>query len=1713
MEQKLMDESLEKPYIWRIDYIGVLNYAFAQSSIPLISEFEILNNTIENLNNVNISISFEFDYIQDYSLNIEEIPAGKSIEVNPILSISSRKLFELTEFVMDEMRIKVTFGDEVFIDEVKKLPIFPMNQWSGVNCFPESLASFVTPNIPQVIELQYRVGQILEKNTGNPSIDGYLSNSKNRVREIMAAIFATITELQITYALPPSSFTTMGQLIRTPKDVLEQRMGTCIEMAVLYSALCEACGLNPFIVLVEGHAFAGAWLEDNFFDSNKTIDVSELTKRVQDGINDIEVLECTYMNKGTEKDFEQAVRNAKDKLDEKFYMAIDIRRSHYFGIRPMPIKVIENNEVHLIDYGINEDASDTAKLKKTIEEYYLDTSVKGEVDKRQIWLRNLLDLSKRNTLISFKPGNKNIQIFNSDLSKLEDSLSKGYTFDIRELVEDWTGSVNRLKLVDVESQTEVIEKISEAEFKAKRLRTFLTKDELEDTLKNIYRDTKKTIEESGASSLFLAMGFLKWFDPKESTGDNQIIRYAPIVLVPIDIIRKSNTQYQLTIRDEDSQMNVTLLEMLRQKFDLNINGLNPLPEDESGIDLTLVLNSMRKAIMNFKGWDILEVSFISNFSFSQFVMWNDLNTRFDKLTENAVVKGLVEGRFSYSETDEVELEKVDESYDLKDVLIPTSVDSSQLLSVIESVRGKSFVLHGPPGTGKSQTITNIIANALYNKKSVLFVAEKMAALNVVNERLSRLGLGEFCMEIHSNKIQKRVVLEKLGNNLNMNKKTSDDEYLRKAQQIQDEKAKLSVQLKDIYNKRKVGYSIFDLMQLYNQYTGVNNDITFEKEILRNLDINIWEYLEQNITNLEKISRDFNFKINEHPLNDFRKSGYRINLDKDIISKFENIDRNLESFDESSMYKIKNIEACNSIVNTINDRNLKVKIDRNIWDKLLDIDVKNILERIVNNLKDLKSLEETIYKKYSKNVDNIDISKIKEAFLQANGKFFFKSKAINSSLIPLNSICSNGFVVNNENANSTFDEITLWQTKLAESDMNLNKINSVLNGVLDSSLDKFDTLEDLLVLINLKEKLELDLNLTSDEIFEVINLIQTENVSNMITEYNNIYTDYVDIVESCGVENYITKCSDSWVGILKEKIKLWNTNLIYWKDWSVFYECIENIEKLGFKNFIKVLLDSDSIVDIKSSFMKNLTSGMIELYIEESENLNKFSGNSIEFKIDQYNKLIEDYEKVCSDGIINSIVEDIPNPKTCSNEMATQIANINRAIQSKGRGISIREIFSENSEIIKKLTPCMLMSPLSVSQYIDLSFPKFDLVIFDEASQIQTGYAIGAMSRAENCIIVGDPNQMPPTSFFTSTKLDEENLQIEDLESLLEDCLAINMPQNYLKCHYRSNSESLIAFSNKMYYSNKMNTFPSPNDIVSSVKFILVDGIYDRGNTRTNRIEAESIVNEIKTRILSGRTESLGVVTFNISQQFLIDDLLQEEFSKDSKLEELANALHEPIFIKNLENVQGDERDVILFSISFGKDKDGKFYQNFGPIAKKGGWRRLNVAVSRARKEMLVFSSIKYDEINLSSASSEGVRGVKKFLEYAQKGISVFENKLTKNENDDYVVKNIVEELNNKGYKCAYNIGSSGFKVPIGVIDPNDENKYILGILIDDKSFNTLNTVRDKVRLIPKTLKMKGWNIYRIWNVDYYGNKNLELEKLFNHLKELNKKKETVEISK
>ena len=393
---------------------------------------------------------------------------------------------------------------------------------------------------------------------------------------------------------------------------------------------------------------------------------------------------------------------------------------------------------------------------------------------------------------------------------------------------------------------------------------------------------------------------------------------------------------------------------------------------------------------------------------------------------------------------------------------------------------------------------------------------------------------------------------------------------------------------------------------------------------------------------------------------------------------------------------------------------------------------------------------------------------------------------------------------------------------------------------------------------------------------------------------------------------------------------------------------------------------------------------------------------------------------------------------------------------------------------------------------------FDCVIFDEASQITSENAVGAMYRANQIIIVGDNEQLPPTSFFDMSFDDEDDEEAEYgvYESILDEALT-SLPKIMLKWHYRSKDESLITFSNKEIYHD-LTTFPSciKNDHLGLHYEFVPNGLYIHGK-RINEAEGRRVVDLVMEIAKNNPAKSLGVVTFNMAQQSYIERLIHRERLKNQDCEEFfSEEREEPFFVKNLESVQGDERDIIIISSTFGPDSTGKLSLNFGPINKDGGYRRLNVAITRAKERVILATSLSPDMFNLAKTTNKGVIMLHDYIAFAS---NIKSSEFKENQTDNGMISSIARFLEEHEYKTVRNIGYSGYKIDLAVLDPNDPKHVILGILTDGENYQHLKTVKDRNSLIDNALSLRGWSLYHVWSLSYYKNPELYHNEIINIL--------------
>ena len=1687
---------MERRIVLEAEWSRIVNVAMQQNRQPMVQHLMVSNQGNMPAEDLRVSLHFAPGFAADWECRLERLPAGESL----LLDTSAVRM--LPDFLLTcteriegsaEMQVTSREGEALFCQTVS-IAVLPYDQWGGSAMPLELSAAFITPNHPEVARILRNASEILQGWGEDPSFTAYHYKDPNLVRRQMAAIFGAIQKENIAYRYLPASFEACGQRVMLADSICTQKLGNCLDFSLLYCSCLEAASLHPILILEKEHARAGCWLEESCFPECVQDDGSALAKRARDGTGEIVLVECTYMSAGRNCTFTDAEECAQKLFEEgNFCCLVDICRARSGGVRPLSLQKTEVAAVPQLEPFVTDKPGVLDFAKKPLPQEA------EPISRQQLWERRLLDLSLRNMLINFRITRNTLPIIAGDYSKLEDRLAGGAEYQILPRPEDWDSEQGE--------KSPPMKKLLASEMENGRLRTLVSDKETAEASKNLYRRARLSLEENGANTLFLAIGLLRWYE----TDRSEKARYAPLVMLPMEMVLKTGQSgYTVRLRDEEPQINITLLEMLRQDFKIQIGGLDPLPRDEDGIDLPGIFQIIRQAVMDRPRWDVEQKAYLGLFSFNQFIMWSDIRNRAEDLQRSPLVKSLLSGRLEWQPDAGFPMPgMLDELCKPADMAVPIAADASQLGAVYAAGQGKSFVLHGPPGTGKSQTITNIIANAVYQGKTVLFLAEKMAALSVVQKRLEKIGLGPFSLELHSNRARKQDVLAQLNRALEIGRLCPAEGYEAQAERLYAQRRELNDFAAAMYKKQPCGLSAWEAVIRCEQFQDAPADICFSSGEIAQLDadrMRRWEDLAEEL----KIAAQSCGGIWGHPLREFGLTGFSGAVRTAVAAEISALERILPELTG----RMKEFCALTGIKPDGDPAYLQDAaalaelcfLEKEFPSRLL---TDGKLEPLTDDFRTAcdagrhcDAAQAELSAKYHEQVFSLPAQELSLAWKEAGGQWLLPRMLRRHRVLKtLHAAARDRRSLRKEDAEAELEKIAGYQRQAGILAEKKRLFAERFGSYWGQQKPDWDRLEQLFRTGCRIQALAAGLMPENPQgLLDALgqNFLSGQNREPLLRPLVSLLRDACRQAEFLREQAKLRPYAGGMLGFLADGCGRWHSNLGMLRDWCGWTSAEQKAEAEGLGVLTGALRrGAVSPENMIEAFRRGLYAGCADYILEQEPVLGSFRGELFETKIRRFRRTSAEFEELTRRELAARLSARIP-AYTDDVSDSSEIGILQKAIRSGGRKISIRRLFDSIPHLLPLLCPCMLMSPISVAQYIDPAHPPFDLIVFDEASQLPTCEAVGAIARAEHAVVVGDPRQLPPTSFFMNSRTEEDSFEQEDLESILDDCLALSMPQEHLLWHYRSRHESLIAFSNRQYYENRLYTFPSPNDLRSQVMLVPVEGSYDRGGTKQNRAEALAVVDEILRRMRDPalRGQSIGVVTFSAVQQELIEDLLMQEYAKDPALEEQNAASEEPLFIKNLENVQGDERDVILFSIGYGPDGEGKVALNFGPLNREGGWRRLNVAVSRARMEMKVFSTLRPEQIDLSKTRAEGVAGLRAFLEFAQNGPSA----LPIPQNQPEAVQQPFAEIlaghiRRMGYEVRTCIGCSGFKVDLAVVDPEEPGEYLLGVLCDGPFYASGKTARDRNLGQEGVLESLGWRLHRVWLLEWREDPMRELEKI------------------
>ena len=1085
--------------------------------------------------------------------------------------------------------------------------------------------------------------------------------------------------------------------------------------------------------------------------------------------------------------------------------------------------------------------------------------------------------------------------------------------------------------------------------------------------------------------------------------------------------------FVLRVHDDETRLNSTLLEMLRQEFAIRFPALEAErpPEDEAGFDVPAIMDVVRSKLRDIPGWEVRDEVALTTLSFTKFLMWKDLADRADALRGNEVSRRLMDGPEAETEPDErqereprAETGALDDALAAADLHCPLEGDSSQLRAVARAAAGDSFVLIGPPGTGKSQTIANIIANTLAQGRTVLFVAEKRAALEVVQRRLKQVGLADFCLDLFSSKVSKTAVLGQLERAQGAHEAGDEGAWTAAKADLAMLRAELNGYVRELHAPGRNGWTPFRAIgAVLWAADGAVPEVRLSWPHSEFHDAGDWQRLVEAVEEAREVLRRTGNAVREPALAGIERADWSPVWQGRLLDEARMVTARLGTLEKA----VAAVAATLHLADTPRSRpRLQHLVE--LAGLLMDpigpeaawglgdgaAGVRDAMQAAAGRVARHREVRGALAGSWRPGVSRLPLGSLRAEWREAAEKWLLPRSLAQRAVRKRLAEQADGSVP--EDCGPELDrlvELAEIEAALAATpeaaalgrtwrglDTDFARVEAAYAWAQQLRRTTASCATDPAALIGLRTLLRQLVGEGADLLAPGGTVGAALSTLTEAWKAAEAGLDEVAALAGAPVSRIVGEDRADWLGALGEHLSGWSAASRLIQEWCAWRGVAQAAEALGLGPLIRAL--EEGLVkpdDALRALDANYARWWIDLVVDASPQLRGFVAARHETRIERFRALDVRLQALSSRVARTRITAGIPG--TVLRQADPEYAVLTRELAKKTRHLPVRQLAQRMPKALRRLTPCLMMSPLSVAQYLPAEAEPFDLVIFDEASQITTWDAIGAVGRGRQVIVVGDPKQLPPTSFFERRSGEEDGAAVEvethDLDSILDECLGAGIPTVELTWHYRSRHESLIAFSNQTYYGGRLVTFPSPVTRDDAVSFRYVaDGVYARGGARTNEREAQAVVAEALAVLRAPEARSLGIVTFNAEQQTLIEDLLDKARRDDPALERFfGDDAAEPVLVKNLEGVQGEERDVMLFSLTYGPDHTGRPSLNFGPLNLSGGERRLNVAVTRARERLVVFGSFRSETLDLSRTNAVGVRHLKRFLEFAGHGARSF----------------------------------------------------------------------------------------------------------------------------
>lgn len=1669
LSEQSADEAEKPGLIIDVSMCEEMNFVMQLGGVILVRDISLKNEGDGEIRDIRVRITSNEDIISTCEETAPTLLEGEEWHiVQPEIRVNTSYLAFLGErtecSIFFEVSGKDRFSNLIRQCVVRPLTIMAYDQWKGNDFHTELIPAFIVPNQPFISELVTDSAKILEKMTGNPVLDAYLSDDPARIRQMAQAAYEAITKRRISEIPYTSNEEDILRRIRLSEKIRKANRASAYDITLIYLSCLEAMGLNPVMYLRREEAYAGLWLSDRTFDLSVCTNEVEAVEMVDSG--EIILIDCSTMLLGLECSFDESVDRAVKSIfiPDEFIAMLDITRARREGVKPLPFRIHSDRASHSADRrskkkkrkrtgrisaGPSRDPENRSDILQT------DTGSRAFANvsrNMEIWKKRLYDPDRPNRLTDLKLDGKIIPLLSPFINDYVDMLSDVMYFGL-------VPRPDELEMPDELSpencnDADSVRDILRADFRRKKVHTAYDQEGTFIRVRDIIYEAGKALEQYGKTVLYLAAGLLKWTEL--SSGE---VKYAPLVLLPVETRHGDDRGRPFRISEARPQFNYALLEMMEKDYFLKIEGLFPLPRDYHGVNVRRVCELFRNAVSEREGWEVIESAFLGIFDLSGYFQRRMLEHT-KNFREHHILRGLSEGM---SRTD-LDKNAVREER----VFLPLASDRFQEYAVKAAMKENSFAVSGAAGSGKTQTIANIIANAVSRGKTVLFACEKTQAYRDVSARLEKIGLAPYCLYVQQGNVKLRDLLLHLKRAMQTGNIMENTGYEDKRGEVEEIGWALDGYAETMNSRHVCGYSLRELLDIYEDFReypdfpiqGIDADSITSVILRQRRDM---------VAELIAAGRSVGHP-KDSPLSSVRKTIFC----EDLREKSENISAegkgHLEKFRDTLEKFVTLLElnipvAEDEIIQMISIAEFVSEL-RDVPSFLL---LKNDAGPILTQLREYISGADafagkdlTMSGKWNQEFLHADMDAYLEEYNAVRSKLFFRDRAMKEFLVKLGAFAN--IELKEKEIPELLSEVKMYQR---ESELQSQRWEELPEEgrILLKEYSSYEAADELTRRVDAYRQLCDQLPTLMRYAYNVDIRKEATELADALPElYTDVKSDWIELVMLLDIdtEGYAKDPVGKMDSIYKELLE--NRHIL--ENWIRFNELSQYARSNGLGYLVDSYLGGMSHDDVMGAFKRGVYAALIRSILDRNPAAGRFDADAFNRLITQFHRSDEECRYLSTLEIQKQMALGRPRPQE-SPKIAVELMSLKRAITTFGRGMTVRNAFDMWPDVIVRLCPCIMMSPSVCAEYITEKWPQFDVVIIDEASSVPVERAAGVIARGSKLILSGDICQDPVR------------------DSILEMCLAAGLPEVRLGTHFRSVDERLFSFSNRAFYNGGYLSFPSPAAEADCIDYIDVpNGIYDVA-THVNEAEAREVVRAVLDYYEKNKDQkcSLGVVAVGQHQQMRIAELLEDEYARNSLFAEWARGVDESLIVLDLLGAQGYERDRIILSVTAAGDGE---CPECAHLLGENGWRYLNTAVTRARTHMTVVSSVTAEEIRQKEYRSRGLAALADYLDYASGNRGERKDSMSvRRQKKAGVLKAIRKTLEEAGYITGVMVGESDFRVDLAVALPENQDHYILGILLDSENYSGIQSARDRDILIRSELLRRGWPVMNIWCMDWW----------------------------